>query len=358
MSEEHTYTMLGESGLWEDEEGNIVDPSEMEGYEPADPALKKKISERLKNFGVQAELNDKTNPDYWFYEYDPRYCGPDRQDYMERMASRARADKEQREIDYQGLHPQFSGISKKGRSLVFQGIVDHYGHMVITNEKYSHISHFRHGLAMAQDKETKKWGFIDRHGNEVIPCIWRNVGILNDYTVAVVDDKTNLAGYMDVRGKMISPCIWEDAWDFHEGLAKVQKDGRQGMINQLGELVIPCEWKALGFCSESMIPVKNDEGKCGYLNRWTKEIVIDFQWKEACMFREGLAGVQSFENNRLGYINKKGEVVIPFVWKKIRDFHNGLALVSPGKKFLWWDKWIYINKKGEYVKDFKWFKRN
>ena len=25
------YRMLGESGLWEDEEGNIVDPSEIEG---------------------------------------------------------------------------------------------------------------------------------------------------------------------------------------------------------------------------------------------------------------------------------------------------------------------------------------
>lgn len=350
------YRALGESGLWADEEGNIVDPSEVDGYKPADPALGKWASEKLSNVGVQAELNDKTNPDYWFYEYDPRYCYPDREAWMEMMAARARADKEQREIDDMGLHPQFSDHRKKGGSYIFQGIVDHYSHMVITNEKYSHISHFRHGLAMALSKSTKKWGFVDRHGNEVIPCIWKNVGILNDYTVAVVDDKTNLVGYMDVRGKMISPCIWEDGWDFHEGLAKVQQNGKCGMINQYGEVVIPCKWMGIGFCSESLIAVKNDEGKCGYMNRWTQNIVIDFQFKEACMFSEGLAGVQSFENDRLGYINKKGEVVIPFVWKKIRNFHNGLALVSPGKKFFLWDKWIYINKTGEYVKDYSWFK--
>jgi hypothetical protein len=108
----------------------------------------------------------------------------------------------------------------------------------------------------------------------------------------------------------------------------------------------------MGFCSESLIPVKNDEGKCGFMNRWTKKIDIDFQWKEASMFSEGLAAVQSFENNKLGYINKQGEVVIPFVWKKARDFQNGLALVTRSKKFLWWDKWVYINKKGEIVRNY------
>ena len=336
MSEEkkdYSFTGLGVSGIYVDEDGNMVYPFLMEDQD------------------VQTEITDKTDPLYWRDRYEPGYCGPDREDYMERMAARAKADKEQKEIDYQGLHPQFSPLVKGGGH-VFQGIADHYGHMVITNENYSHISHFRHGLAMAQDKTTKKWGFVDRRGNEVIPCIWRNVGILTEYLVAVVDDKTNLVGYMDVRGKMISPCIWEDGWDFHDGLAKVKQNGRYGMINQLGELVIPCEWKAMGFCSESLIAVKNDEGKCGFMNRWTKNIDIDFQWKEASMFSEGLAAVQSFENDRLGYINKQGEVVIPFVWKKARDFQNGLALVTRSKKFLWWDKWVYINKKGEIVSNY------
>ena len=40
--------MLGESGLWEDEEGNLYSSSELEGYEPMDTAIQKNISERLK----------------------------------------------------------------------------------------------------------------------------------------------------------------------------------------------------------------------------------------------------------------------------------------------------------------------
>ena len=45
MSEENKntqYLMLGESGLWEDEEGNLHSSSELEDYEPMDPAIQKK----------------------------------------------------------------------------------------------------------------------------------------------------------------------------------------------------------------------------------------------------------------------------------------------------------------------------
>lgn len=331
---------FGESGLMEDEYGDMVTAG--------GTGLDNRTGERVKEY---IHPTDKTDPEYWRFNYDPRYCGPDPDDYIEKMVARSIADREQAEIDRLGLHPKFTNPVVKGGRLRFIGIVDRYGRMVMTDEKYSFISYFKCSLAMAQDKKTGKWGFIDRHGNERIPCIWRNVGYLNDYVVCVVDPETNLAGYMDIRGKMVSPCKWEDGWEFHEGLAKVKSGGKTGMIDQNGKLVIPCIWKGLGHCSQSMIAVRNDQDKCGYMNRYTKKIVIECQYKEACMFNEGLAIVQSFENDRLGYINMEGELIIPFIWKKARDFKDGLALVSKSKKFLWWDKWVYINKKGEIVRN-------
>ena len=80
--------MLGESGLWEDEEGNLYSSSELEDYEPTDPAIQENISERLKNVGVLADLDDKTNPSYWHFYYDPRYCGPDPEAWMRRWPQR------------------------------------------------------------------------------------------------------------------------------------------------------------------------------------------------------------------------------------------------------------------------------
>ena len=42
-----------------------------------------------KNSFVSA-LDDKANPSYWYYYYDPRYCGPSREEYMEKMARQYR----------------------------------------------------------------------------------------------------------------------------------------------------------------------------------------------------------------------------------------------------------------------------
>ena len=339
------YRMLGESGLWEDEEGNMVDPSEMEGYEPADPAIKKKISERLKNFGVQAELNDKTNPDSWFYDYDPRYCGPDREAWMEMMAARARADKEQNEIILQGIRPVF----EPGAAKIFRGVADGIGNMIIRDEKYIFVDQFSNGLARAQDKVTRKWGFIDRRGNEVMPCIWNSAGNFSEYLAGVQDDKTRLCGYCNIQGELAIPCIWENTWEFKNGIAKVMADGRQGLINSSGKLVVPCIWKGLGEYSEYLMGARNEEDKCGYINS-RGEIVITCQWKEVWPFHEGMAMVQDF-NNLFGYIDKKGEVVIPPIWKKATHFKNGIARVSRSRRFFLWDEWVSINTKGEIVKE-------
>lgn len=39
---------------------------------------------------MSGELDKKTNPSHWYYDYDPRYCGPSREEYMEEMARKYR----------------------------------------------------------------------------------------------------------------------------------------------------------------------------------------------------------------------------------------------------------------------------
>lgn len=73
-----TYRMLGELGF----------------SKPVDPAFQQKISNRFNDFGVLADLDDKTNPSYWHFYYDPRYCGPDPEAWMEKMVAKARAEQE------------------------------------------------------------------------------------------------------------------------------------------------------------------------------------------------------------------------------------------------------------------------
>ena len=414
------YKLLGESGLVEDEEGNVFSASEVEldfeenpqrktddktdpeywyyEYDPrhcgpsrevfmekmasAHARIKERnqdtptsnsqssLLQRFNQNSVSAVLENKGNPAYWYYYYDERYCGPSREAYMEMMAkkyrngelserssislqsldfekAKERADKSQQEAERLGLHPTFRKDFSYILGMNFTGVLDCYNNVVVSNKDYSLVGRYYCGFAIAQDRKTQKIGFLDSKGNEVVPCIWRSATNFSEY-FAGVQGNNRKCGFIDARGVLAIPCNWEEAWAFHEGVAKVQNNRRLGMIDQNGKLVIPCKWKKMSDCSEGLIGVMDDDGKCGYIDK-TGNIVIPCQWRQVWIFKDGLAPVQDF-NKRVGFIDKTGKLVIPCRWKKVNYFVNGLAKVSDSKKFLFLDKWVYIDKQGQIVK--------
>ena len=393
------YRLLGESGLVEDEDGNIYSASEIDDYDEQQKQESYSPTSAFRNFGVSSVLDDKANPAYWYYYYDERYCGPDREAYMEKMAlqyrkahqgekkeitpaktepakapapadrepvkastpvkpvsanevyiavpkaAKEKADREQKELERDGLRPLWN---QHVSGPDFGGIVNRHGEVVISDKEYSLICFFSNGLAVARSRKTKKFGFIDRHGNEVIPCTWRSAGPFSEY-MAGVHDNYRRCGYVDVTGRLAIPCTWIEGWPFHEGYARVQGEHKRiGMIDQRGKLVVPCIWIAMGDFSEGLAGVRDDNGKCGYIDK-TGKIVIPCRWKQVWTFCEGRAVVQDF-NKRLGFIDKSGELVIPCRWKKVNYFHNGLAKVSDSRNFFFQSKWVYIDKQGRIVK--------
>ena len=426
------YRVLGESGLVEDEEGNIYSASEIDEYlQPRESADSSQTS-AFRHFGVSSVLDDKANPAYWYHHYDERYCGPSREAYMEKMAKQYRESVE-REPEKQTAHPERreespslhkrttplastapeattqkvsaqqkspssvdarderhrnkplsspessnepffivpEAIREKAKrdqqevircgirptyrqaritviyGLNFVAVIDRNNQVIVSNEKYRDVDFYYNGRARALDRKTWKYGFLDRHGNEVIPCVWRSAGQFSEYLVAVQNDERKV-GYVDVTGRLVIPCTWREGWCFNEGLARVQDDNNKiGMIDQRGKLVIPCVWRGMGDFSEGLASFMDDDGKCGYMDR-TGKIVIPSRWKNAWTFCEGRAVVQDFDK-RLGYIDKSGELVIPCHWKKVNYFRNGMAKVSDSKSFFFKDKWVWIDKQGRIV---------
>ena len=373
------YKVLGESGLVEDEDGNVYSATEI--FPPKEPRKPIQFPKFQRNSFV-SELDDKCNPAYWHYHYDPRYCGGlSVEEWMEKMAekhrkmreqgiaepelvgekvhkqrgdceyhlceaARSHADLEQNEVVRLGLHPTFNSESYI-RGLVFLGVRDIHGNVVISDLKYKFVGHFYCGLALAQDRHNKLFGFVDRHGKEVVPCTYRAADRFSEY-MAGVQEANRLCGYVDTTGYLAIPCIWDNGWPFHEGVARVQKGKLIGMIDQSGKNIIPCIWKAMTDCFEGLIGVKNAEGKCGFINK-SGEIVIPCQWRQVWSFKDGLAIVQDW-NKRLGFIDKSGKVVIPCRWKKANHFEGSLAKVSDSKHFLFFkDKWVYIDRSGKVV---------
>ena len=385
-AEEPQYRVLGESGLVEDKEGNIYSAQEIFPTEQPKEVKKTATFSAFSRNSFVSELDDKCNPAHWYYDYDPRYCGPDREKWMEEMAqkhremrkrgkaeptlgsnvawrerepdhayylceaTKAHADMAQDEVERLGIHPTYRKDFDYNRGLGFVSVVDQFGNVILDNEKYKFVGkYFNYGLAMAQDRKTELWGYVDGQGREVVRCVWRSVGHFSEYLAGVQNSNGKL-GFVDVKGELAIPCKWEEAWPFREGVAKVQDKRRLGLIDQSGKLVVPCIWSAMGEMSEGLIGVRNDSGKCGFIDRSGKE-VIPCQWRHVWAFKNGLAVVQDW-NRRLGFIDTSGKVVIPCRWKKVNQFEGHLAKVSDSKRYLFFkDKWVYIDRTGKIVRE-------
>lgn len=204
--------------------------------------------------------------------------------------------------------------------------------------------------------------------------------------------KDFLSGYMDKTGKEVIPCQYDQAYDFHEGLARVEKNKSFSFIDKTGKTVIQLEsgYKAYDV-SEGLIRVqKKSSEKYGYIDVLGKWVVkpkyneasdfkeglasVDFGYINAkglelprelwsgngkeelydCFFSEGLAAfakyqLGSVDKHKYGYQDKAGRKVIPAEFGAAYAFRDGIARVhNCGLP----SKYGYIDKKGDMITSF------
>jgi len=163
----------------------------------------------------------------------------------------------------------------------------------------------------------EKYGFIDKTGKEVIPLIL-NYGSVGDFSdgMAFVGSYNEREygwryGFIDKTGKEVIPCIYENASPFSEGLACVQKNGKYGFIDKDGK-------EAISF-NYNMTSEGDDE-------------------KVFTCFKNGLAIMRvndgdgngswmaEYAEGTCGVIDKSGKVIIPFTYSFIYSYDNKLFI--------------------------------
>jgi hypothetical protein len=154
-------------------------------------------------------------------------------------------------------------------------------------------------------------------------------------------------GYMDRTGKITVTPQFQRAWDFHDGMARVDSATEgHGIIDAAGKTTFLHQFSWIGDFSEGLAQalLADASAKTGYIDR-TGALVIPATWdfyaypmSDLMMppfwrrdrnsdFSEGLAAVRA-ANRKLGYIDKTGEVVIPPQFLYARPFSEGLAAVA------------------------------
>ena len=182
-----------------------------------------------------------------------------------------------------------------------------------------------------------KYGFINKDGEEIIPCKYEDADNFPDGLVKVKSAEG--CGFVNENGEEIISCKYEDADAFSDGLAKVKSAEGWGFVNENGEEIISCKYEDAGAFSDGLARVKSAEG-WGFVNKNGEEI-ISCKYEDADDFFDGLARVQSKEG--WGFVNKEGEEIIPCKYEDAYAFEGGLSLVKSKEGY------GFINNDGEEI---------
>lgn len=260
----------------------------------------------------------------------------------------------------------------KSLSLSKFGYIDSYGRISISPQ-FDYSEQFKKGISIY--RKGNLFGFINNNGFVIEPKFHSIKGSTENMVLAKKFDKW---GYTDLNGEWIIKPIFDEAYYFHEGLAKVFIKNKYGYINKSGKLLIQNKFDyaenfSNGFAQASFeyrdTTFINKEGKIvlktenDYIYRFSEELapmlinsvygyvnksgkrVIEPQFTQAGYFVNGIAPVKKF--GKWGFIDKNGKYIITPYFDELKDFSNGISAFRLG------DKWGFIDNKGKILIDAK-----
>lgn len=245
------------------------------------------------------------------------------------------------------IDPQYHSLTKFSQGLAAVSIKDFKYFYIDANGKkisdkiYNSADAFSHGLAAV--KQTEKCSYLDKDETVVIDEVAKSCYEFTDDAIARVKSANNVWRFIDKKGSFVTQG-YEEANDFHEGLAVVQKERKWGVINTKGDWVVPPSFQELDYKYKQGLLAAKKEGLWGFIDtkgHW----VIEPSFEATYGFGEnGLSPVK--KEGKWGYINTKGEIAIPMQFETAWQFDkNGWANVKKeGKR-------IYIDGSGNEVQN-------
>ena len=236
--------------------------------------------------------------------------------------------------------------------------------------KYGYVNNFHDGLAAVCDNETELWGFIDKMGNEVIPCKYQYIPCEFEGGVAIVCNPDDTRQIIDREGHVVAPFDYVYTGSgFCDGLIAFVKVnemdgdeidwahfGKVGFIDTTGKVVIPAD-KFDVMMGEGPIIPDFSEGLCRQFdpdNNSTKffdktgKVIFEVKG-HADDFHEGLVAIgkdiSESEDDymwRIGFVDKTGFETIPFIFNSVGQFSEDLCWAQTDNTC------GFINKSGKF----------
>ncbi|MCR9172517.1 MAG: WG repeat-containing protein [bacterium] len=220
---------------------------------------------------------------------------------------------------------------------------------------YDKVKDFVDGRAWVQKKGSDTWTLIDKQGNVIPTKPYEKVGyIMEGYSDRIAVYNNGLMGWIDRDGNEVIPCqyIGSSTFDKEFGLACVTKAGTTeayGFIDKEGKVVIPFQYKQAGHSSFHNGYCRVTVGGKTVLINEKGEVQFTPKYSSLQNYGHGLMPVATKPNrNGWGYCNLKNEMVVPGIYDHATTFNeDGFAIVEQS------DNKGLINNKGEILLDLK-----
>jgi len=275
---------------------------------------------------------------------------------------------------------------EQGRALVSRegkySVIDTQG-KTVAEIPYRVLGDFSDGLAVVQRARTASapsaYGYIDRNGKVVIEPRFMPAGKFpadgRGLAVGGLDrhwcyfDKTGKIilrlpmeghdrapgfkdgllvwkegfywGYKDVSGAWAIEPKFDDARDFENGTASVQKDGKWIQIDTRGNTLPKQEGPRPIRPQSDGLTLAADGDRLGYLRSDGKPAFEFRKYDAAFDYTCGLARIKL--DGKFGYMDRSGKLVIPNGFSSATDFKGCLAMVMSN------EGWMYIDPSGKPV---------
>lgn len=178
----------------------------------------------------------------------------------------------------------------------------------ITDFEFTNAYAFKNGYAVVGIDD--KYGAINREGEVVVPVKYSDVGEYAE-ELFYAERADGKFGYLDRNGNTVIPFILDNATDFQSGLAIVEKNGAQGVIDKDGRLI------------------------------------LDFKYDWIEPFKANGVPSRMRIDSKFGLVDHHGIVLTDTLYTQIGDFSNGLALATNDEKY------GYLDLKGDTAIDFR-----
>lgn len=200
--------------------------------------------------------------------------------------------------------PNYGGktVIKNGK----YGLANRKGEILIPLEYDSLGTFSKTKPNLATVKKDGKYGCINRENEIVIPITF-------DYTEPrelILVKQGKKFGYLDYQGMMVVLPKYDNLGRFSSGYCVATLDGKAGLMNKTGDLLVPCIYKVISTdINDGMVPVGDFNGKYGYTNL-EGEVVIPLRFSGVTYFFHEEAAVK--ENGKFKIIDLSGRVKFEF----------------------------------------------